>query len=428
MARDRLYRRKGRSTWTADLREFGVGRVSTGETEYDAALQWLARKLGELHAPKAEREAARYRDGITLAHYAATHLERKAASRRPATVDRDRRSLGLPKGIVDAGGTLRFRTEPIHSENGFITWARERLRLDTVPLTAVSPRLLDEYVFERRQAGYAAQSILHDLHALSSLFERAMVDGIMDRNPVKLIRDRPVIRRDEPAYLEVDEAAALLQAAEGHTRGLIAVCLLTGARRAEAFGLEVSDVDLDAGLVRIGENRWRKLKRGGTRYVPLWPQLRTILREEADLARPGLLFPGPDGGVWVNLRRSFGTAVRAAGIEKDVSWVTLRHSYAAARLQTVEGTPPAPVSPYTVAKELGHGSLQMIERHYGHLLQGTRHRLPEVAYLTEEQREAAEAGARAQVEFQAETDEHVEAERRREIAEFLAESAQSEGD
>jgi len=46
-----------------------------------------------------------------------------------------------------------------------------------------------------------------------------------------------------------------------------------------------------------------------------------------------------------------------------------RHSYTAARLQTLEHG--APVSLWQVARELGHRSTQMIESRYGHLARVT---------------------------------------------------------
>jgi len=48
-----------------------------------------------------------------------------------------------------------------------------------------------------------------------------------------------------------------------------------------------------------------------------------------------------------------------------------RHTYCAARLQCLDRG--APVSEYTVARELGHGGFEMIRRVYGHLGQ-LRHR------------------------------------------------------
>jgi hypothetical protein len=56
-----------------------------------------------------------------------------------------------------------------------------------------------------------------------------------------------------------------------------------------------------------------------------------------------------------------------------------RVTYCAARLQTTDNG--AAISPYTVMKEMGHASLDMIERVYGRL--GTsRHRAPVVEFAT----------------------------------------------
>ena len=65
----------------------------------------------------------------------------------------------------------------------------------------------------------------------------------------------------------------------------------------------------------------------------------------------------------------------------EVRTKALRHTYCAARLQTLESG--APVSPFTVSRELGHGSRTMIEDVYVHL--GTmRHRSDVVEYRLEQ--------------------------------------------
>lgn len=136
--------------------------------------------------------------------------------------------------------------------------------------------------------------------------------------------------------------------------------------------MERADLDLDAGWVHVRANRWRGLKsRHSRRSVPLWPQLRQILEEY--FARRGLvgalLFPshrrraerpylGLDGGL--------AAAVERAEIDKAVTLHTLRHTYTAHRLYTVEGG--APVSVWDVAVELGHRDTGMIESVYGHVL------------------------------------------------------------
>jgi hypothetical protein len=64
-------------------------------------------------------------------------------------------------------------------------------------------------------------------------------------------------------------------------------------------------------------------------------------------------------------------AIRAGWKAGEIRSKMFRHTYCAARLQTLDQG--APVSIYTVAREMGHGSMAMVERVYSHL--GTiRHR------------------------------------------------------
>jgi len=57
-----------------------------------------------------------------------------------------------------------------------------------------------------------------------------------------------------------------------------------------------------------------------------------------------------------------------------------RHTYCAARLQTLDQG--APVSPWTVGRELGHGGHSLVNRVYGHLGE-VRHRSEQVEYRIE---------------------------------------------
>ena len=62
-----------------------------------------------------------------------------------------------------------------------------------------------------------------------------------------------------------------------------------------------------------------------------------------------------------------------------------RYRQRSARLQTLDRG--APVSPYTVGKELGHGGNAMVQRIYSHLGE-VRHRSEVVEYRLEHHREA----------------------------------------
>jgi integrase len=59
----------------------------------------------------------------------------------------------------------------------------------------------------------------------------------------------------------------------------------------------------------------------------------------------------------------------------------LRHSYCSARLQTLDNGHP--VSPWTVAREMGHGGRSLVDRVYGHLGE-VRHRSEHVEFRVEQ--------------------------------------------
>jgi integrase len=178
----------------------------------------------------------------------------------------------------------------------------------------------------------------------------------------------------------VHDGALLLEAAHrplplvnGHptryAEPLIATFLLTGGRVGEVLGLE-DDISFDRKTVTFRPNAWRRLKtKRSHRTIPLWPQLEKILRSYVfDLDRPPgrLLFPAEDGGMRRDIRGLLDRIGERAGWKAgEIRAKMFRHTYCAARLQTLDHG--APVSVYTVARELGHGSTAMVEKVYSHL-------------------------------------------------------------
>lgn len=165
---------------------------------------------------------------------------------------------------------------------------------------------------------------------------------------------------------------------------LIATYLLTGGREAEIRGLELADVSLDRKIIHIRPNRWRRLKTAGSqRVVRIWPQLEEVLREwiygGEGPKGDGLLFPSEKtGGMITDIRKPLDTIAQLAGWQPgEIRTKRFRHTYASARLQTLDNG--APVQPWTVARELGHRSLEMVNRIYGHLGE-IRHRAEVVEY------------------------------------------------
>jgi hypothetical protein len=98
-----------------------------------------------------------------------------------------------------------------------------------------------------------------------------------------------------------------------------------------------------------------------------------------------LLFPSFATGEespLIDVRKIIDRVAERAGWTRGEFYTrALRHTYCAARLQTLDHG--APVTPYTVSRELGHGSLEMVERVYAHL-GAMRHRSEMVEFRVEQ--------------------------------------------
>ena len=163
----------------------------------------------------------------------------------------------------------------------------------------------------------------HYLNSLSNLYKRAQGRVVPSSyNPVAGVMEKPVGDPDEAAWLEVSDAALLLESARTYQPNpdahaaplypLIATFLLSGGRTSEVLGLELDDVSFQRQRITFRPNGWRRLKsKNSRRSVPLWPQLEEILRAYfADQERAGglgrLVFPSR----WTVRRSPSRTSVR----------------------------------------------------------------------------------------------------------------------
>jgi integrase len=397
--RSRLFRRGNR--WWADLRSFSAvgGKreplvapgATVATTDRVVAETLLADRLRELQGRRRHKALLGEDDDqeATLAAYAAEHLKRKARSGR--FTER----------------WLQLSEHHLRRAISFFGADRQLSSITVEHLQAFTNHLLDTP--SPRGGTLSPGTVRAHLNSLSNLYRRAQSESLVTPgyNPVAGMMDKPQQGRGEAKWLEVHEAALLLESARRYRPSevavrlspvhgelmhpLLATFLLTGGRLNEVLGIEVSDVSFDRKTVTFRPNRWRRLKTKNTpRVVPLFPQLEKILRAyvfERDEPMPeGLMFPSPrTGGMIHDVRKAVDAiAARAGWRLGDIRPKMFRHTYCAARLQTLDHG--APISPFTVARELGHGGTALVERVYGHL--GTvRHRSEFVEYRVENHRD-----------------------------------------
>ncbi len=401
--KSRIYWRErgGRSRAYADLRDYadvGGGRealVAADErlatADETTAQVLLARRLEQLDAARRGRALHGETRQVTLADFAASHLVAKAESQKFTEHWLEVTEKCLDRAIDFFGGERDLASITVADVR---RWAN---RLLATP--------------NGRKGTMSASSVRHHLSCFSNLYKRARAERVVPSgyDPVGDFDEKPSPRRGEAKWLELPDAALLLEAARTYRpppgKGgwrpvpfayeLIATFLLTGGRESEVLGLEVDDVSLDRGVVTFRPNKWRRLKTATShRSVPLWPQLREALeRYLAEHPPSRLLFPSYRTGeeaMLTDFRKLLdAVAVRAGWKAGEIRSKMFRHTYCAARLQTVDQG--APVSTYTVAREMGHGGEAMVRKVYGHLGQ-VRHRAEAVEYRVEQH--LAKLGAR----------------------------------
>ncbi|HEV8663604.1 MAG TPA: tyrosine recombinase XerC [Candidatus Methylomirabilis sp.] len=238
-----------------------------------------------------------------------------------------------------------------------------------VRLEAVDPLAVRAFVAARLKAGDARRTVARKLAAVRGFFQFWCRQELLKANPARVV---PGPRGPErlPRYLTVDEAAQLLAGPPGGTAGalrdraLFEVAYAAGLRVGELTGLDLSDVDLEEGLVRV-------LGKGGReRVVPLGTQAVGAL--QAYLARRGELAArrgNPTAALFLNraggrlTARSVGRRLAAglarAGLHGRITPHGLRHSFATHLLD-------AGADLRAIQEMLGHARLSTTQR-YTHL-------------------------------------------------------------
>ena len=343
----------------------------------------LARRLEQLDGLRRGRALHGLAGQATFADFAGIHLVAKAKSGKVTELWLAMSEIHLSRAVEHFGAARNLAS-----------------------ITTADVRKWGEAL---QEGGLSGGTVRHHLNTLSNLYVRARAEQVVPSgyDPVGDLPDKPTARRVEAKWFEVPDAALLLEAARTYRapRGqrrplpfgyeLVATFLLTGGRESEVLGLEVADVSLDRGVVTFRPNRWRRLKTSTShRSVPLWPQLRTILEGYLTERPPSqLLFPsyrtGEEAMVTDFHKLLDAVAVWAGWKAGEIRSKRFRHTYCAARLQTLDQG--APVSVYTVAREMGHGGESMVRRVYGYLGQ-VRHRAEAVEYRVEQH--AAKLGGR----------------------------------
>ena len=211
--------------------------------------------------------------------------------------------------------------------------------LDTFPERAageIGSRDITEYLALRNREGISKRSQARLLSALRAFFAWCVEEGDIRENPCDRI-ESPKLGTYLPAVLSVEEVTAILESVDTGSpgglrdRAILEVLYGCGLRVSEATGLRISRVNLEEGFVDIiGKGDKQRLVPLGEMAADAIRAYLPVRPDPADRASEDILFLSrrgkPLSRVWVfNLVKK---QAMAAGIRKEISPHTFRHSFA----------------------------------------------------------------------------------------------------
>ena len=209
-------------------------------------------------------------------------------------------------------------------------------------LTQVLPQDVEDYANGLLRRGKSPATVTRSMASIKSFFHYLMDRGLVDRNPAKGVSPAKVERklpqvltgREVELFLEQPQCTDL----KGYRdRAMLELLYATGIRVSELIALDVDDLNLRSQmLVCYGQN-------GKVRQIPLYTAAARALEDYLHNARPHLVNTPDETALFVNMsgermsRQGFWKLIKyyqeKAGIQKDITPHTLRHSFAAHLLE-----------------------------------------------------------------------------------------------
>ncbi|MBQ9064435.1 MAG: site-specific tyrosine recombinase XerD [Blautia sp.] len=204
-----------------------------------------------------------------------------------------------------------------------------------------SEEALEDYVQYMENENFASSTISRSIASLRALYHFLQKEGRVEKDPSEVLR-APKVEKKTPEILTIQEVSLLLEQPDKNTpKGLRDSAMLellyaTGMRVSELIHLELDSVNLRLSYVTCQEG-------GRERVIPIGHVSRDILERYLKESRPVFVKNDDEKKLFTNCsgtpisRQGFWKVLKSyaeeAGIKKDITPHTLRHSFAVHMLQ-----------------------------------------------------------------------------------------------
>jgi integrase/recombinase XerD len=228
------------------------------------------------------------------------------------------------------------------------------------------------YVLNLKEREYTSSTVARKVAAIKSFFHYLVAEKVVVDDPTATL-DSPKVKKRLPKAISREDIERLLDAAAKGTsaksqrdHALLEMLYASGMRVTELVSLDVSDVNLASGSVRV---RGKKAS-SKERIIPVGDRALDALRTYLNKGRMQLVRDPEERALFLNHRGQRLTRqglwliikhyVDEVGISEDVTPHTLRHSFAAHKLSQGK-------SLQDIQKLLGHANISttQVYQHVG---------------------------------------------------------------
>ena len=210
-----------------------------------------------------------------------------------------------------------------------------------VELTQALTQDVVEYTDALIRRGKSPATVTRSVASIKSFYTCLVSWGVVEQNPAKGVATARVERK-LPQVLTGQEVELFLEQPDClepkgcRDRAMLELLYATGIRVSELIALDVDDVNLPSGMLKC-------FGKGKERLIPLYPAAVRALKEYLRTVRPQLVDTAEETALFVNMngermsRQGFWKIIKCyqekAGIQKEITPHTLRHSFAAHLLE-----------------------------------------------------------------------------------------------